>query len=246
MSGHSKWANIKHQKGAVDAKRSALFTKLAKNITVAAREGGGDLAFNFKLRTAIDAAKAGNVPKDNIERAIKRGTGELEGARIEEVVYEGYGPGGAAILVIALTDSRNRTSSNLKHVFSKNGGNLGATGAVQWMFMQKGIVRAMPVGRQAEGATMPGDEAQLALIDAGAEDITVDEDGALLILSPKEALQAVSQAATAVGITPTSIAIEWLPKERVQAPSDTGGLLILLEQLDDDEDVDAVFTNVDV
>jgi YebC/PmpR family DNA-binding regulatory protein len=239
MSGHSKWANIKYQKGAVDAKRSALFTKLAKNITVAAREGGGDVSFNFKLRTAIDAAKAGNVPKDNIERAVKRGTGELEGARIEEVVYEGYGPGGAAIIINALTDSRNRTSSSLKHIFSKNGGNLGATGAVLWMFLEKGIIRV------AEAA-LPSDEGQMALIDAGAEDIAVDDDGTLMILSPKEALQAVVQAAASIGLVPTSVTIEWLPKEHADAPADTEALLLLLEALDDDEDVDAVFTNVDV
>jgi YebC/PmpR family DNA-binding regulatory protein len=237
MAGHSKWANIKHHKGAADAKRSALFTKLAKNITVAAREGGGDPVFNFKLRTSIDAAKAGNVPKDNIDRAVKRGTGEIEGARIEEVVYEGYGPGGAAIMVVALTDSRNRTSANLKHLFSKNGGNLGATGAVQWMFAQKGVVRA-------EGAAMPGDDTQLAFIDAGAEDISVEDD-TLVIAAPKEALQAVAQAASTVGIVASSVAIEWLPKERAAAPSDAEPLVALLEALDDDEDVDAVFTNVD-
>ncbi len=238
MAGHSKWANIKHTKGAADAKRSALFTKLAKNITVAAREGGGDPTFNFKLRTAIDAAKTGNVPKDNIERAVKRGTGELDGARIEEVVYEGYGPDGAAVMVVALTDNRNRTSSSLKHVFSKHGGNLGATGAVQWMFSEKGVIRA-------EGAGMPDDALQLALIDAGAEDIAI-EDGVLVIVASKEALQSVAQAASAAGIAASSVAIEWIPKERVAAPSDTEALISLLQSLDDDEDVDAVFTNVDV
>src|SRR5690606_497539 len=139
MAGHSKWANIKHRKGATDKKRATLFTKLAKNITVSAREGG-DPEFNFRLRTAIDKALGNNMPKDNIERAIKRGTGEGDGGIIEEVIYEGYGPGGVAVLVEALTDNRNRSSANIKSIFTKNGGSFGASGSVQWMFERRGEI----------------------------------------------------------------------------------------------------------
>lgn len=237
MSGHSKWSTIKHKKGAADAKRGALFTKLAKVVTIAARDGGGDPEFNFQLRSAVDLARAANVPKDNIERAIKRGTGEIEGGVIEEVLYEGFGPGGVAVMVQALTDNRNRTGANIKHVFTKHGGNLGGSGAVQWMFEQKGIVRL-------EGEKEPDDEQQLALIDAGIEDIEVD-DGEVVISSPGDALAKVRDAAEAAGFTVTSSDLEWVAKDTVDVNE---GVKVKIEKmfeaLDDDEDTNGIFSNV--
>jgi YebC/PmpR family DNA-binding regulatory protein len=238
MSKHSKWAKIKRQKGATDVKRAANFTKLARAVTVAAREGGGDPNFNFKLRTAIDAALAGNMPKDNIDRAVKRGTGEGEGERIEEVTYEGFGPGGAAIMVTALTDSRNRTSSSLKHIFSVGGGNMGGAGAVQWMFEKKGIVRVEDV------QSLPED-VELALIDAGAEDIRL-EDGGAVVKTAVESLAKVKSAVEAAGLKPSYIGIEWLAKDEVEMadPAAKERLEGLIEELDADDDVDSVYTNV--
>jgi YebC/PmpR family DNA-binding regulatory protein len=238
MSKHSKWSKVKHYKGAADAKRAAIFTKLARVITVAAREGGGDPGFNFKLRSAIDQALAANMPKDNIERAIKKGTGEIAAERIEEVLYEGYGPGGAAVLVEALTDNRNRTSQNLKFLFSQHGGNLGGTGAVQWMFERKGIVRGPMSSPLSE-------EAELALIDAGAEDISRDEGETVIACAP-EALAKIREAALAAGVAVTSASFEWSAKEA--APALDGEkkeqLEGLMESLDDDEDVKALYSNV--
>jgi len=176
MSGHSKWSTIKRQKGAADAKRGALFTRLGNQITVAAREGGGDPEMNFKLKLAIDMAKAGNLPKENMERAIKRGTGELAGEKIEEIIYEGFGPDGVAIMLQALTDNRNRTSSAVKHLFSKFGGNLGGPKAVSWMFIKRGVLRTPQVDQALE----------LALIDAGVEDILRDDEGVTILTQPND------------------------------------------------------------
>jgi len=238
MSKHSKWSKVKNFKGVVDAKRSAAFTKVARVITVAAREGGGDPNFNFKLRTAIDQALAVNMPKDNIERAIKKGTGETESERIEEVVYEGYGPGGAAVLVVALSDNRNRTSSSLKHIFSVHGGNMGGAGSVQWMFQKKGVIRV-------EGRATLAEPFELELIDAGAEDIRGEDDG-LAITCPVESLSKVLAAVDKHKLKGES-AIEWLPKDAAPPPEAAvkEKLAELLEALDDDEDVNAVFTNVE-
>lgn len=240
MSKHSKWAKVKHQKGAVDAKRAGVFTKLARAVTVAAREGGGDPNFNFKLRTAIDQALAANMPKDNIERAIKRGTGGDEGERIEEVIYEGYGPGGAAIIAVALTDNRNRTSSSVRHIFSVHGGNMGSSGSVQWMFIRKGVMRC-------EGAGQPAETVEMSLIDAGAEDIAV-EDGDLVVVTPPDALGAVKTAAEKTGLNADYVGFEWRPKKPVPAPEGEAKtkLEALLEALDDDEDVSEVFCNVEL
>ncbi len=238
MSKHSKWAKVKNFKGAVDAKRSAAFTKAGRVITVAAREGGGDPNFNFKLRTAIDQALSVNMPKDNIERAIKKGTGETGAERIEEVVYEGFGPGGAAILAVALTDNRNRTSSSLKHIFAVHGGNMGGAGSVQWMFQKKGVIRV-------EGKTALAEPIELDLIDAGAEDIK-GEDDLLAITAPVDALAKVLAAVEKHSLKAES-SIEWLPKDPAPAPEAAvkEKLAELLEALDDDEDVNAVFTNVE-
>ena len=236
MSKHSRWSKVKHQKGPADAKRAALFTKMARVITVAAREGGGDPSFNFKLRSAIDQALEANLPKDNIDRAIKKGTGEIASDRIEEIVYEGFGPGGTAIMVEALTDNRNRTSSNLKHAFSIGGGNMAGSGAVQWMFERKGIVR-LKSGK-------PGDDAELALIDAGADDI-VAEDGEAAVYSAPEAVARVRDAAEKAGLTVGGIGFEWLAKEKApELDAETKEKLEgLLESLDEDEDVNALYTN---
>jgi YebC/PmpR family DNA-binding regulatory protein len=238
MSGHSKWSTIKHKKGAADAKRAAIFTKLAKAITVAAKAGGGDPEFNFSLRTAVNAALAANMTKDAIERAIKRGSGAEAGDQIEEVVYEGYGPGGVAVLVEALTDNRNRTSPNVKHHFTKHGGNLGASGSVQFLFDRQGVVRC-----EADGVS---EAAELALIDAGADDIGV-EDGEVVISGAVEALQKLQQAAEGAGLKVASANLEWTPKELQPLDSGKRGQLEkLFEALDDDEDVQNIYYNVDL
>ncbi|MBN1585641.1 YebC/PmpR family DNA-binding transcriptional regulator [Candidatus Uhrbacteria bacterium] len=237
MSGHSKWANIKHKKGAADARKAAVFTKLAKNITVAAKNGG-DPDFNFSLRTAINAALNANMTKDAVERAVRRGTGDDGGGQIEEVTYEGFGPGGVAVIVEALTDNRNRTAPNIRHVFGKHGGNMGATGSVQWMFDRRGVVRA-------EGDGIPED-AEMALIDAGADDI-VAEDGDIVISGPVESLQKIQETAERFGLRIGSASLEWLPKDDVAVEESVREALVgLLEALDDDEDVNAVYCNADV
>ena len=177
MSGHSKWHTIKHKKGALDAKRGKLFTRLIKEITVAARTGGGDAAANARLRKAVSDAKAGNMPNDTIDKAIKRGTGELEGVNYEEITYEGYGPGGVAVMVEAMTDNRNRTVAELRHMFSKNGGNLGESGSVGWIFEKKGYI-------VVEKSAKPEDELFELAIEAGADDLRDDEDNFEIITSP--------------------------------------------------------------
>lgn len=237
MSKHSKWSKVKHYKGAADAKRAAVFTKMARVITVAAREGGGDPNFNFKLRSAIDQALGADLPKDNIERAIKKGTGEIASDRIEEIVYEGFGPGGVAILVEALTDNRNRTSSNLKHAFSVHGGNMAGANAVQWMFERKGVVRL-------KGGA-PSNEAELALIDAGAEDIAVDEEGVMVTCAP-DAVAKIRDAAVHSGIAVVNLGFEWVAKEKAPEPdAETRERLeALMEALDDDEDVNAIYSTL--
>jgi len=237
MSGHSKWSTIKRKKGAADAKRGALFTKLAKVITIAAREGGGgDPSFNFQLRSAIDAARAANMPKDNIDRAVKRGTGELDGGRIEEVLYEGFGPAGVAVMVQALTDNRNRTGANIKHIFTKNGGSIGGSGAVQWMFENKGVVRV-------EGDTMPSEDAQLALIDAGVDDIVLG-DGEIVFSTAADAVAKVRDAAEDAGYTVISSQLEWVAKEEVEVADDAKAKIeAMFEALDDDEDANNIYTN---
>ncbi|MBU0624732.1 YebC/PmpR family DNA-binding transcriptional regulator [Patescibacteria group bacterium] len=238
MSGHSKWANIKHRKGATDAKRAALFTKLSKNISLAARSGG-DPEFNFSLRTAIDKALAANMLKDKIELAIKRGTGEIAGGSLEEILYEGYGPVGTAILIEAQTDNRNRTSASLKHILSKYGGSLAGSGSVQWMFERKGILQ---ITDQVELS----DDDQLHLIDAGAEDITISH-GKLIISCPDIELAKVRQAAKNLGLKIDEFGLEWVAKDQIQIDESMKQSLIdLFETLDDDEDVANIYSNVNI
>src|SRR5581483_6968823 len=238
MSGHSKWATIKHKKGALDAKRGKLFTRVIKEITIAARNGG-DPDMNPRLRTAITAAKAVSMPADNIKKAIMRGTGELEGGQIEEVMFEGYGPGGAAVLVLVATDNRNRTVSEIRHVFSKNGGNLGEQGSVSWMFERKSQI------------VIPGDKAsehQLMniVLDAGAEDLR-DEGGTWLVVSAPEAHEQVLQAVQKAGIPTESAEIGMLPKNLIRLEGkNANAMLRLSEALEEHDDVQNVYSNFDV
>lgn len=240
MSGHSKWSSIKHKKGIADAKRSASFTKLAKAITIAAREGGKELDTNFKLRLAVDKARAANMPKDNIERAIKRGTGEIEGGRIEEVTYEGFGPSGVAVVVSALTDNRNRTSANIKHLFSKYGGSLGGPNSVLWMFERKGVIRI-----SSENLDMSWEDLELKVIDLGAED-TVEEDGEMIIYTAPDNLQKFQEVLEKEGIKVDYAEIEWIAKEEIGLlKEDEEKVKRFLEELDDDQDVDNYYTNIE-
>ena len=243
MSGHSKWHNIKARKGKQDEAKSGLFTKYARLITVAAREGGGDQAMNFALRLAVDKAKAINMPKDNIERAIKRGIGELgDGTTLEEVLYEGFGPGGVAVIVDAVTDNKNRTSSDVKHLFSKYGGTLGGPGSVAWQFAKRGVVR---IGQEAVIAVFSKkkDECELALIDAGAEDIRETEYG-VEAYSPVERFQKVLDAVKSFGIEPDESGLEWVARETASLDSERHAQMqSLYDALDEHDDVRAVYTN---
>src|SRR5919106_2240179 len=207
MSGHSKWHSIKHKKGALDAKRGKLFTKFIKEITVAARSGGGDPEGNARLRKAILDAKAGNMPNDTIERAIRRGTGEEEGVNYEEITYEGYGPGGVALLIQSMTDNRNRTVAEIRHIFSKNGGNLGESGSVGWMFEKKGYL-------VVEKTAKPEDQLFDIAIEAGAEDIRDDEDNWEIITAP-ENFEGVHNALKSAGVTPQVAEVEMVPQNYI-------------------------------
>ena len=240
MAGHSKWANIKHKKGAADKKKGKIFSRIAKEIMVAARDGGGDPEANPRLRTALSAARAANMPNANVDRAIKKGTGEIKGEELEELVYEGYGPGGMAVLVECLTDNRNRTASEIRMIFDRNGGNLAGAGAVKWMFHRK--ARCVVSGDAA-------DEGRLLelLIDAGVEDIVVD-DGIAEILAPTDSFESVSNALAEAGIDVDEAGLAEVP-ENLAKIEDEGAArraLRLLEKLEDYEDVQAVHSNIDV
>lgn len=235
MSGHSKWATTKRAKEAKDSKRSSLFTKLSKNIAVAAR-GGSDPETNFKLRMAIDKAKAFSMPKDNIERAVKKGSGEGEGERIESYIYEGYGPGGVALIVEVLTDNKNRTVSSIKHIFSKHGGNLGADGSVQWMFELKGQI-ILDKGELSE-------EEELRIIEAGAEDIEQDEDK-VIVICPLDDLETIKNKLQEAGFSVESSEMIYRAKDRVPVAKEEQ-LLNLMNDLDDDDDVNNIYTNANI
>ena len=238
MAGHSKWKQIKRKKAVTDQKRGAAFTKLIREITIAAKQGGGDPGGNPRLRTAIDAAKAENMPADNIERAIKKGTGELEGVVYEEVTYEGYGPGGAAILIQAITDNANRTVAEIRNIFTRRGGNLGAAHSVAWMFDRKGQIEV--AGQADEDATME------AALDAGAEDM-VREGDVFVIATPPNQLHAVEQALRAKQLPVRSAEIAMLPKNTVKVEGgEAKKLLQLVEGLEEMDDVSKVFSNFDI
>jgi len=239
MSGHSKWHTIKHKKGAADAKRGRVFTKLIKEITVAARVGGGDPEGNPRLRTVVLAAKAANMPKDNIEKAIKKGTGELPGVSYEEVSYEGYGPGGVAVYVQTLTDNRNRTLPEIRHLFSKFGGNLGESNCVSWMFEKKGYI-VIPKEKASEEALLE------VVLDAGGDDVR-DDGGNWEVLSPPERLHAVNEALSGKGISATSAEISMVPKNTVKIEGKKAQqLLSMMEALEEHEDVQNVWANFDI
>ena len=239
MSGHSKWSSIKHKKGAADAKRGKLFTKLARAITVAARDGGPDPDGNAALATAVQKARDASMPKDNIQRAIDRGSGVgSDAAAIERVVFEGYGPGGAAVLVEALTDNRNRASAEIRHAFSKHGGNLGEPGSVAWIFERKGSI-------SLDGSRY-GEDDLIGAIDAGAEDVRVDEGKLRVICDPAD-LSAVREALEQEGIEFESAGLAIEPKSTVELKGhDAERLLKLLDALDEQDDVDEVFANFDI
>lgn len=240
MSGHSKWASIKHKKAATDAKRGKVFSKLSKEIMVAAREGGGDPDTNIRLRTLLDTARAANMPLDNVERAVKKGTGELEGVRFEESQYAGYAPGGVAVLLDVLTDNKNRTSSEIRTIFNKNNGNLAEVSNVAWMFNRVGyfVVKAEDISE---------DELLAIALDAGAEDME-PADGAYEIRAPVESFGAVSDALRQRGIQPVAAEVTYLPQNTVPIddPKTAKAVLRLLEIVEDHDDVQHVYANFDI
>jgi YebC/PmpR family DNA-binding regulatory protein len=238
MSGHSKWATIKHKKGATDAKRGKIFTRLIKEITIAAKSGGGDPDGNPRLRGAIVTAKAENMPADNIKRAIQRGTGELEGVSYEEITYEGYGPGGVALIVDVLTDNKNRAVSEIRHAFSKNGGNLGESNSVSWMFTKKGVIT---IAKSAASE----DKLTEIVLDAGGEDLSDEGENWEVLCDPKD-FEAVTEALKAAKITPehaevTKIASTYTKLEGTQA----NAMVRLLETIEDLDDTQNVYSNFD-
>jgi len=240
MSGHSKWHTIKHKKGALDAKRGKIFTKLIKEITVAARTGGsGDVDANARLRKAVTDAKAQNMPNDTIDRAIKRGTGELEGVNYDEITYEGYGIGGVAVLVETMTDNRNRTVAEIRHIFSKNGGNMGEAGSVAWMFDKKGYF-------VVDKAAKSEDELFDIVIEAGADDMQ-DEGDVFEIFTSPDAFEAVSEALKAAGVETQAAEISMIPQNYIALTGDDARKMMkLYDALDDNDDVQKVYANFDI
>ena len=239
MSGHSKWSSIKHKKAATDAKRGKIFTKLIKEITVAARMGGGDIEANPRLRTAVAAGRSENMPKENIERAIKKGTGELEGVNYEEITYEGYGPGGAAVLIESLTDNKNRTVADIRSIFGKNGGNLGENGCVAWMFDQKGYIAV-------ESKSVDEEALMETALDAGAEDIREDDSNFEVITAPGD-FEAVRDAMEKASIAHIAAEVTMLPQTTTNlADKEAEQMVRLMEMLEDCDDVQKVYTNADI
>jgi YebC/PmpR family DNA-binding regulatory protein len=239
MAGHNKWSSIKHKKGAADAKRGKIFTKLIKEITVAARMGGGDPDTNPRLRQAVAAAKNENMPKDNLERAIKKGTGELEGTNYEEVVYEGYGPGGVAVMVECLTDNKNRAIADIRHIFSKAGGNVGTDGCVSWMFDKKGLITVNKSDANEETLME-------AVLEAGAEDI-MDEGGTFDIVTPPDEFEAVKEAVDNLSVPYDYADVTMLPQtqKRVEG-KEAEQMCKFMEALDDNDDVQKFYSNADI
>lgn len=239
MAGHSKWANIKHKKGKEDARRGKVFTKLIKEITVAARMGGGDPSANPRLRSAILAAKAENMPKDNLERAIKKGTGELEGVNYDEMTYEGYGPGGAAIIVESLTDNKNRAIADIRHIFTKYGGNIGSTGCVSWMFDKKGLI-------VVDKKTANEELLMEIAIEAGAEDVKDEGDEFEVITAPDD-FETVKEALDNAKILCSSAEVTMIPQNysRIEG-ADAEKMIKMMDALDDCDDVQNVHTNADI
>jgi len=241
MSGHSKWANIKHRKAKGDAQKGNIFSKMAKEIIVAARHGGGNPDSNLRLRIAIQKARDLNVPWDNIQRAIKRGTGELEGIQYEELIYEGYGPGGVAIMVDVMTDNRNRTASDLRYIFSKNGGNMAESGSVAWMFRKRGHIAVDKGGKVSE------DDLMMVALDAGAEDFTSDDEEVYEVVTLPEDLYKVKEFLESKGGRCSSAEVTMLPQTTVSvAGREAEQLLRLMETMEDHDDVQKVYANFDI
>jgi YebC/PmpR family DNA-binding regulatory protein len=239
MSGHSKWHTIKHKKGAADAKRGKVFTRIIKELTVAARAGGGDPDANPRLRTIVAEAKSVNMPADNIKRAIQRGTGELPGVSYEEIMYEGYGPGGAAIIIETLTDNKNRTVGEMRHTLSKHGGNLAAENSVAWMFNKKGYI-------VVEKSKVDEDALMSAALDAGADDLRDDGDSWEIVSSP-DVFQGVLDAVKALGVEPGAAEVAMLPQNYVKLEGKTAQQMVkLIELLEDHEDTKKVWSNADI
>ena len=239
MSGHSKWSSIKHKKGAADAKRGRIFTKLIKEITVAARMGGGDADGNPRLRSAILAAKAENMPKDNIERAVKKGTGELEGVNYEEIMYEGYGPGGVAMLVECLTDNKNRTVAEVKYIFDRHGGSLGAPGCVAWIFEHKGVITF-------DGAGVDEEKLMDIALEAGADDVA-ESDGEFEVLTSPTAFEPVKKAFDDLKMVYKRAELTKIPKNTVKLEGKKAEqMLNIMEAFEDSDDVNHVYANFDI
>ena len=239
MSGHSRWSQIKRKKGKADVQRGKLFSKILREITVAAKGGGGDPKGNMRLKAAIESAKEVNMPQDNIKRAIQKGTGELPGESYEEITYEGYGPGGVAVMVDSMTDNRNRTVAEIRHIFGKNGGNLATTGAVNWIFERKGYI---VVPKSAK----PEDELFEIVTDAGAEDLRDDVDNFEVITAPDD-FDAVLSAVKGAGVEPHVAEVEMVPKEYKKLEgAEAKQMLKLVEALEDNDDVQKVFANFDI
>jgi YebC/PmpR family DNA-binding regulatory protein len=239
MSGHSKWHSIKHKKGAADAKRGKVFTRLIKELTVAARAGGGDPDMNPRLRTIVAEAKANNMPRENIERAIRRGTGQEPGVSYEEAQYEGYGPGGAALIIDVLTDNKNRTAGEIRHLLEKHGGNLAAPNAVAWMFHKKGYI-------VIEKTKADEEKLMTAVLDAGADDLQDDDDNWEVFSTP-EAFHAVNDAVKALGIEPATAKVQMIPQNYVKLEGKVAQQMVkLMGDLDDHDDVQNVSSNFDI
>jgi YebC/PmpR family DNA-binding regulatory protein len=239
MAGHSKWANIKHKKAANDKKRGKIWTKLIREVTVAAREGGGDPAANPRLRLAMDKAFAANMPKDTIERAVKRGAGGDDADNYDEIRYEGYGPGGTAVIVDCMTDNRNRTASEVRHAFSKHGGNLGTDGSVAYLFSKQGIISFAPGADE--------DVVMAAALEAGAEDVVSDEDGSIDVITAPEEFEAVKQAIVDAGLNPDNAEVTFSASTSAELDRDGAEkLLRLVDVLEDLDDVQDVYTNADI
>ncbi|HBW35071.1 YebC/PmpR family DNA-binding transcriptional regulator [Desulfosporosinus sp. BICA1-9] len=241
MSGHSKWANIKHKKGKADAHKGKMFTKLGRELVVASRASGGDVN-NFRLKIAIENAKAANVPNDNIQRAILKGTGGAEGTVYEELRYEGYGPGGVAVMVDILTDNRNRTAGEVRYIFSKNGGNMGETGCVGWMFKEKGQLRVL-----REGIKVSDDDFMMLALEAGAEDIEIDEDGFVVLTTP-ETMEEVHQALLDQQIAVAESVLSPIPENTLEITDvdQARKIMRLMDKLEDHEDSQGVYANFEL
>ena len=239
MAGHSKWANIKHKKAANDKKRGKIWTKLLREVTVAAKEGGGEIETNPRLRLAVDKANAANVPRDTIDRAIKRGAGAGEGENYDEIRYEGYGPGGTAVIVDCMTDNRNRTAAEVRHAFTKHGGNLGTTGSVAFLFNKEGLLNYPPGADE--------DAIMEAALEAGAEDVVVNDDGSVDVLTAPEEFSRVKDAMAAAGLAPENAEVTFSATTSAELDQETAEkLLRMVDALEDLDDVQEVYTNADI